>query len=107
MRALPAQFEPYGWAPSTHEIARMARIAAWLAGAVVGDGDAALTFCCRPHNPTGKLVSLPTARPLVVDEAYFEYAGGESAMGLLDDDVVVIRTFSKAFGLAGARIGYA
>jgi histidinol-phosphate/aromatic aminotransferase/cobyric acid decarboxylase-like protein len=83
------------------------RVAAWLAGAEVGDGDAVLTFCCRPHNPTGMLVPLPAARPLVVDEAYFEYAGGETAVELLDDDVVVIRTFSKAFGLAGARIGYA
>jgi histidinol-phosphate aminotransferase len=84
------------------------RVAAWLAGAEVGGGEPVLTFCCRPHNPTGALVELPAARPLVVDEAYFEYAGGETAVGLLDDDdVVVIRTFSKAFGLAGARIGYA
>jgi histidinol-phosphate aminotransferase len=83
------------------------RGAAWLAGAEVGEGDgAALTFCCRPHNPTGALVALPSARPLAVDEAYFEYAAGETAVGLLDDGVVVIRTFSKAFGLAGARIGY-
>ena len=82
------------------------RIAAWLAGAEVGDDDPALTFCCRPHNPTGALVDLPAARPLAVDEAYFEYAGA-SAAGLLDDGVVVIRTFSKAFGLAAARIGYA
>jgi imidazoleglycerol phosphate dehydratase HisB len=41
-----------------------------------------------------------------VDEAYFEYAG-ETAAGLIHDGVVVIRTFSKAFGLAGARVGYA
>lgn len=81
------------------------RLAAWLAGAEVGGDGAAVTFCCRPHNPTGALVELPAARPLVVDEAYFEYAG-ETAVGLLDDGVVVIRTFSKAFGLAAARIGY-
>ena len=37
---------------------------------------------------------------------YYEYSGGETAVGLLDDGVVVVRTFSKAFGLAGARIGY-
>ena len=49
---------------------------------------------------------LPAARPLVVDEAYFEYAG-ETAVGLIDDGVVVLRTFSKSFGLAGARVGYA
>jgi histidinol-phosphate/aromatic aminotransferase/cobyric acid decarboxylase-like protein/imidazoleglycerol phosphate dehydratase HisB len=82
------------------------RIAAQLAGADVGHSDAAVTFACRPNNPTGELGDLPRARPLVVDEAYYEYAG-ETAAGLLEDGVVVIRTFSKAFGLAGGRIGYA
>jgi histidinol-phosphate aminotransferase len=43
---------------------------------------------------------------LLVDEAYYEYAG-VTAVDLLEDDVVVVRTFSKAFGLAGARVGYA
>jgi histidinol-phosphate aminotransferase len=81
------------------------RVAAWVAGADVGDDDAALTFVCRPHNPTGALVDLPDARPLVVDEAYFEYAG-ETALPLLDDGLIVVRTFSKAFGLASARVGY-
>jgi histidinol-phosphate/aromatic aminotransferase/cobyric acid decarboxylase-like protein/imidazoleglycerol phosphate dehydratase HisB len=82
------------------------RVAAELAGATIGDdGAAALTFCCRPGNPLGDLPPLPVARPLVVDEAYFEYAA-ETAVPLLDDGVIVIRTFSKAFGLAGARIGY-
>jgi histidinol-phosphate aminotransferase len=83
------------------------RVSSWIAGAEVGDADPVLTFVCRPHNPTGALVPLPVARPLAVDEAYFEYAGGETAAGLVDDNVIVIRTFSKAFGLAGARIGYA
>jgi histidinol-phosphate/aromatic aminotransferase/cobyric acid decarboxylase-like protein/imidazoleglycerol phosphate dehydratase HisB len=82
------------------------RVAAGLAGADVGDRDPALTFCCRPNNPTGELGELPDSRPLVVDEAYFEYAG-VTAAGLIDDGVVVLRTFSKAFGLAGARVGYA
>ena len=82
------------------------RVASWVAGAEVGDDDPVLTFVCRPHNPTGALVDLPAARPLVVDEAYYEYAGGETAVPLLDDDVIVVRTFSKAFGLASARIGY-
>ena len=82
------------------------RVATHLAGAVVSDDGPVLTFCCRPNNPTGALEPLPGTRPLVVDEAYFEYAG-ESAVGLLDDGVIVLRTFSKAFGLAGARVGYA
>lgn len=81
-------------------------IAAALAGADVGTDDPVLTFCCRPNNPTGALDPLPAARPLIVDEAYSEYAG-ETAIGLVDEGVVVLRTFSKAFGLAGARVGYA
>jgi histidinol-phosphate/aromatic aminotransferase/cobyric acid decarboxylase-like protein/imidazoleglycerol phosphate dehydratase HisB len=81
-------------------------IAAWLAGAEVGDEEPVLTFACRPNNPTGSLGAVPTARPLAVDEAYYEYSG-VTAVDLLDDDVIVIRTFSKAFGLAGARVGYA
>jgi histidinol-phosphate aminotransferase len=82
------------------------RIAAYLAGAEVGAREPAFTFTCRPNNPTGALGPLPAARPLVVDEAYFEYAG-ETAAELIDEGVVVMRTFSKAFGLAGARVGYA
>ncbi|HEY6052672.1 MAG TPA: histidinol-phosphate transaminase, partial [Gaiellaceae bacterium] len=82
------------------------RVAAGLAGADVGDTSPVVTFCCRPGNPYGELGLLPDARPLVVDEAYFEYAG-ETAAGLIDEGVVVLRTFSKAFGLAGARVGYA
>lgn len=82
------------------------RIAAWVAGAEIGDEAPVLTFCCRPNNPTGALDPLPEARPLVVDEAYYEYAG-ESAVSRIDEGVIVLRTFSKAFGLAGARVGYA
>jgi histidinol-phosphate aminotransferase len=52
------------------------------------------------------MVEIPAARPLVVDEAYYEY-GGETALPLIEDGVIVVRTFSKAFGLASARVGYA
>jgi imidazoleglycerol-phosphate dehydratase len=80
------------------------RIAAQLAGAEVGDDDPVLTFACRPNNPTGSLDPVPdTDGPLVVDEAYYEYCG-ETAAGT---DAIVLRTFSKLFGLAGARVGYA
>ena len=81
-------------------------IAVRVAGAEVGNDDPVVTICCRPNNPTGELGPIPAARPLVVDEAYFEYSR-ESAVDLIEDGVVVIRTFSKAFGLAGARVGYA
>jgi histidinol-phosphate aminotransferase len=80
------------------------RLAAWLAGADVGEENAVLTYCCRPHNPTGALGPLPEIRPLVVDEAYFEFAG-DTAAGT--PGVIAVRTFSKAFGLAAARVGYA
>jgi histidinol-phosphate/aromatic aminotransferase/cobyric acid decarboxylase-like protein len=82
------------------------RIAVELAGAEVGDEDPVLTICCRPNNPTGELGDLPAARPLLVDEAYFEYSG-VTAVDLIEDGVILVRTFSKAFGLAGARVGYA
>ena len=76
-----------------------------------------LIFVCSPNNPTGTLVprddilQLAQARRdrsvLVVDEAYIEFADRESmvreAVGL--DNVVVLRTMSKAFALAGARCG--
>jgi histidinol-phosphate/aromatic aminotransferase/cobyric acid decarboxylase-like protein len=81
-------------------------IAVRVAGAEVGDEDPALTICCRPNNPTGELGALPDARPLVVDEAYYEYSGA-TAVDLIEEGVIVIRTFSKVFGLAGARVGYA
>jgi histidinol-phosphate aminotransferase len=84
----------------------MFAISVWVAGGEVGDENPVLTICCRPNNPTGELGELPAARPLVVDEAYFEYSG-ETAADLIEDGVVVLRTFSKAFGLAGARVGYA
>ena len=90
-------------APPTYPLFR---IAADLAGAEVSDDGVVVTFACRPNNPTGELGGLPDARPLVVDEAYFEYSGSTAAP-LLDDDVIVLRTFSKLFGLAGARVGYA
>ena len=86
------------------------RIAAQLAGAQVTNShydNAVLTFTCRPNSPLGELAELPAARPLVVDEAYFEYCG-ETALPLVENgDVIVLRTFSKAFALAGARVGYA
>jgi len=76
-----------------------------------------LVFVCAPNNPTGGDLPLSTIRDLagalqerallVVDEAYVEYAGRESAASLLDahPNLAVLRTLSKAWGLAGARIG--
>jgi len=75
----------------------------------------ALTFICSPNNPTGNAHPLSVVQAaldagpglVVVDEAYGEF-GGEPARALLDkyDRLVVLRSFSKSWRLAGARIGY-
>jgi histidinol-phosphate aminotransferase len=74
-----------------------------------------VTFICSPNNPTGNAQPVATVEAaldsgpgiVVVDEAYGEF-GGESARMLLDkfDRLVVVRSFSKSWRLAGARIGY-
>ena len=62
---------------------------------------------CRPNNPTGELPEVPDVPgQLVIDEAYAQYAGVD-ALDRIDAGAVVLRTFSKAYGLAGARVGYA
>lgn len=84
-----------------------------------------LIFVCNPNNPTGTVVrraeleafldAVPSNILVVLDEAYFEYTrpaadgdhvdGVELARGRRN--VIVLRTFSKAYGLAGLRVGYA
>lgn len=76
-----------------------------------------LVFVCTPNNPTGQTVSrgqierlaqaLTGRALLVVDEAYVEFADEGSVADLIDDhdNLAVLRTLSKAWALAGARIG--
>ncbi|MHA6203915.1 histidinol-phosphate transaminase [Dyella soli] len=76
-----------------------------------------LVFVCTPNNPTGQLVppseverlatTLAGRALLVVDEAYVEFAGVASVSSLIDrhENLAVLRTLSKAWALAGARIG--
>lgn len=76
-----------------------------------------LIFLCTPNNPTGALTPLVELQKLlstlqgsaavVVDEAYIEFARSPSAIELLDanSNLIVLRTLSKALGLAGARCG--
>ena len=78
-----------------------------------------IVYVTTPHNPAGTemrredvvelLESVDEDTLVVVDEAYGEYSERPSAVELLDDhdNLAVTRTFSKAFGLAGLRIGYA
>jgi len=77
-----------------------------------------MVYLTTPHNPTGAefsreaIVELAESVDehtlLVVDEAYAEYSDAPSTVGLLDtyDNLAVLRTFSKAYGLAGLRVGY-
>src|SRR5438876_6605348 len=77
---------------------------------------ARVTWLSNPNNPTGELLPFDyvetlarvTAGILVLDEAYYEMSG-ITGLPLIDrmPNVVVVRTLSKAFGLAGARVGYA
>ena len=79
------------------------------------DAGVDVVFVCSPNNPTGTAQTLDTIAGLaeatdalvIVDEAYADF-GGERALSLVSDhaNVAVVRTFSKAFALAGARIGY-
>jgi histidinol-phosphate aminotransferase len=76
-----------------------------------------VVFVCSPNNPTGnaqplsQIVALAEALPrslVIVDEAYGEFAPAGSAQALIaaHGNIAVVRTFSKAYALAGARIGY-
>jgi histidinol-phosphate aminotransferase len=81
--------------------------------------DAKLVYLANPDNPMGTVHSgaalaramddLPSGTLLVLDEAYIECAPDGSALPLPWDDprVIRMRTFSKVYGLAGARVGYA
>lgn len=80
------------------------------------DGRTKLIFATSPNNPTANLMSraeldglLSFGLPVVVDEAYIEFAGEPSAAPLVleQPNLIVLRTFSKWAGLAGLRVGYA
>ncbi|WP_457750623.1 histidinol-phosphate transaminase [Thermococcus sp.] len=71
-------------------------------------------FIASPNNPTGNLQPeeeilkvLETGKPVILDEAYAEFAG-RSLWKLIDEypNLIILRTFSKAFGMAGIRAGY-
>jgi histidinol-phosphate aminotransferase len=81
------------------------------------DANTRLVFLCTPNNPTGNtmdpaaieklLITLADKALVVVDEAYIEFSGDASWTKSLErfPNLVVLRTLSKAFGLAGARVG--
>jgi histidinol-phosphate aminotransferase len=94
-----------------HDLEAMAEAAA----------DASVVVLCRPHNPTGTLEPVadvqrflrrvPDETVVLLDEAYIEFVAPQHRIDGPDliqrfPNVVVLRTFSKAYGLAGLRIGY-
>lgn len=87
--------------------------------AVEDNPNTKMVFIANPNNPTGTLLqhrelhkfvaSVPSSVLVVLDEAYIEYSPESNNRALLDEfaNVVIVRTFSKAYGLAGLRVGYA
>lgn len=86
------------------------------------DNTTKLIYLVNPNNPTGRMISLdkmvsfldriPSHILVVIDEAYFEFAKAleqdyPDCTKLKYENVIVLRTFSKAYGLAGLRLGYA
>jgi len=87
------------------------------------DVSTGMIYICNPNNPTGSLTprkdlesfleKLPAKLPVVIDEAYHEYVGPSSDYASFidhpidDNRMIVVRTFSKIYGLAGLRLGYA
>lgn len=81
------------------------------------DGDTRIVFVTNPHSPSGtwmdesdvrRIVEAAPEALVVLDEAYVHYSGTSGYLHLADryDNLVVLRTFSKAFGLAGLRVGF-
>jgi histidinol-phosphate aminotransferase len=85
---------------------------------VAADPNPGLYYLCTPNNPTGTVTPLadiewlvankPAGSMVLIDEAYTHFAGVPTAsyLAAADKDVIVMRTFSKIFGMAGMRMGY-
>lgn len=79
------------------------------------DSTTKIIFVCSPNNPSGNLLNRQSIYQLleqfsglvVVDEAYIDFAESESFIALLNEfeNLVILQTFSKAWGLAGLRLG--
>jgi histidinol-phosphate aminotransferase len=81
--------------------------------------DAGVFYICTPNNPTGTVTShsdieyllenKPAGSVVMVDEAYIHFSDATSVMDLVkaDKDVILLRTFSKIYGMAGMRCGFA
>jgi histidinol-phosphate aminotransferase len=96
-------------ADGAHDVKAMAKAAP----------EAGLIYLCNPNNPTGTITpraeilwlleNKPRSAILLVDEAYIHYSDEQSVAALVRDrqDLIVLRTFSKLYGMAGLRLGAA
>lgn len=95
-----------------HDLAAMAEV-------INATPECRLVLLANPNNPTGTLLTaeaiakfvarVPSSVLVVIDEAYIEFTPNQTSVCLTQnfDNVVILRTFSKAYGLAGLKIGYA
>ncbi|NWA86833.1 pyridoxal phosphate-dependent aminotransferase [Pseudomonas sp. D2002] len=102
-----------------HEVSLDARHAHDVPAMLAADPHAGMLYLCNPNNPTGTitpteairqaLVNKPQGCVLVVDEAYIDFSDTPSVVSWVKDhdDLLVLRTFSKIYGMAGARLGLA
>jgi histidinol-phosphate aminotransferase len=86
---------------------------------VTSDSNAGVLYICNPNNPTGTttsradieyaLANKPKGSILLIDEAYIHFTDATPSLDLVkaDKDVIVLRTFSKVYGMAGVRCGLA
>ncbi|WP_158751172.1 pyridoxal phosphate-dependent aminotransferase [Acidobacterium sp. S8] len=86
---------------------------------VAADPNAGVLYICNPNNPTGTITSRedieyavenkPKGSILLIDEAYIHFSDATPSLDLVkaDKDVIVLRTFSKLYGMAGMRCGFA
>lgn len=102
-----------------HEVSLDAHHAHDIPAMLAADPHAGMLYLCNPNNPTGTLTptqairdalaNKPKGSVLVVDEAYIDFADAQSVVSWVKDhdDLLVLRTFSKIYGMAGARLGLA
>lgn len=102
-----------------HEVPLDARHAHDVRGMLAADPQPGVLYLCNPNNPTGTLTPRadiehlvshkPTNSLAIIDEAYIHFSDAPSCLDLAvsHDNVMVLRTFSKLYGMAGARLGLA
>lgn len=102
-----------------HKVPLTADYAHDVKALVAADPNAGVIYICNPNNPTGTITpkqdivwaleNKPPGSILLVDEAYIHLSDAEDVLDMVaaDKDLIVLRTFSKIYGMAGIRCGFA